>query len=296
MTRFAISGFASLDHVIELDGMPSSDATTLITRRSTDAWPRLGGSPSYVAGGLVRGGHREVSPISWVGGDPLGETYIGAMAALGAKTDGIEVLAGSTTPMAILAYLPSGSCMCLYDPASSFHATLSPAQRAIVAAADWVCVTVGPPEATLAVIDAVRPDAKLVWAVKHDRKSMRDPLLSRLATRADVISHSRGEAQFVADALSGTPSRERLMVRTLGPEGAELQWRGTTTLMPSIPVTAADPTGAGDTFIGGLVAALAVRPEAPLEAVRAGIEAARALLLARRTAGLEGQDRLRSSR
>ena len=56
MTKIAITGYASLDHVAILNGAPEAGRTTTILRRPGDAWPRLGGSPAYVAAALVASG------------------------------------------------------------------------------------------------------------------------------------------------------------------------------------------------------------------------------------------------
>ena len=56
------------------------------------------------------------------------------------------------------------------------------AQRDLVAAAEWVCLTIGPAEATRTALAVVRPDAKVVWAVKGRRAS---------ASRRSCIGHRR---------------------------------------------------------------------------------------------------------
>jgi sugar/nucleoside kinase (ribokinase family) len=55
---------------------------------------------------------------------------------------------------------------------------------------------------------------------------------------------------------------------------------GVASIFPIDPVEAGDSTGAGDTFIGGFLAAWMKTPD-PEKAVRAGVGAARALLTSR---------------
>jgi hypothetical protein len=58
MTRLAVTGYASLDYVMHLDGMVAPDQTT--TGRRTDAaWPRVGGCPSYISKAVARMGGAE---------------------------------------------------------------------------------------------------------------------------------------------------------------------------------------------------------------------------------------------
>ena len=50
-----VTGYASLDYAVRLDRAPRADRTATILSRPRE-WPRLGGSPAYVAGALVAAG------------------------------------------------------------------------------------------------------------------------------------------------------------------------------------------------------------------------------------------------
>src|SRR5205823_13277374 len=65
---------SSLDYVVRLDGLPAANRTTRIVERS--AWPRLGGSPAYVAAALVAAGERMATPVTWIGKDTAGERFL----------------------------------------------------------------------------------------------------------------------------------------------------------------------------------------------------------------------------
>ncbi len=54
--------------------------TTTISDRPANAWPRLGGGPAFVAAAARRSYHGPVVPVSWVGSDELGKTYIEQLA------------------------------------------------------------------------------------------------------------------------------------------------------------------------------------------------------------------------
>jgi ribokinase len=279
MTRFAIAGYASLDYIVDLDGALSADRTTLI--RGRPEWGALGGSPSYVGRAMAAEGVADVALISWVGADAEGDHYRALLRRAGLGDQGVEPRPGPT-PIAILAYQPDGGCVCMYDPGRGKGADLSEAQRAIVAAADWVCVTVGPPAATRSILAAARPETRVVWAVKNDPGSMPADVVSALAARADVISCSRGEAAYVGEALRAAPARARLLIETLGADGARASWRGGEATVGVERVDGANTTGAGDSFIGGLIVGLAENFDDPAAATRRGAEAARRLLLERR--------------
>lgn len=283
MTRIAVSGYASLDHVVTLDGVPVPGRTTTILSRPRDSWPRLGGSPAYVAAALVRGGVEVASPVSWVGEDDAGQDFRRHLEARHIRTDGIATVAGARTPMSILAYEPQGGCLCLYHPAIPTEPGLTQAQRRVVAQADWLCVTIGPAGATREVLDALPAASGLCWVVKDDPRSMPPDLAASLAARADLICCSAAEAAFVRAAFraAGTVRAGAIVIETRGGAGAEVTAQGETVFVPAENLPVTDPTGAGDTFAGGALAALAKGERDPVCIVRAGHEAAHALLSGR---------------
>ncbi|HZZ62030.1 MAG TPA: carbohydrate kinase family protein [Roseiarcus sp.] len=277
-----VTGYASLDYALRLDSPPAPDRTSTILSRAAE-WPRLGGSPAYVAAALVAAGAHDALPISWVGDDAEGARYRDGIEALGVRTDGIGVKAGRT-PICILAYQPDGRCHCLYDPGFTAQTDLDERQRALLAEAEAICVTVGPNRATREALRHARPGAALVWAVKADRRAVPPELAAELAARADVVIFSRGEADFAAEALAATDMpASRISIETRGRDGLALMRNGTARVFPVDPLEAEDSTGAGDTFVGGFLAAW-IKTSDPEKAVRAGQGAARALLMSRMTA------------
>lgn len=282
MTRVAIIGYASLDHVAMLDGAPQAGRTTTILDRPADAWPRLGGSPAYVAAALVANGVPHASPVSWIGQDAGGDVYRRQLAERGIADDGLDALAGGRTPMAIMAYQPDGGCACLYDPGLSDAPGLSPAQAGLIEQADWLCITVGPAGATADALAAMSPAARLCWVVKHDPRAMPRQLASRVAARADLICCSQAERGFVDDVLEDAPIRPgQILIETQGGAGATISRDGEARFLAALPLEIADPTGAGDSFAGGALAALIAGEPDPLAIVRAGHAAAHAVLAPR---------------
>lgn len=285
MSKVAIIGFVGLDHVAILDGTPAAGVTTTILDRPRDAWPRIGGGPAFVAAALVEAGVGNAAPVSWVGRDEAGQEYVRQLAAKGIGTSGIEAVSGTHTPLTILGYEPSGGCICLYDPGTRQDSVLSPRQTELIAEADWVCVTIGPATATAAALDAMRPSARLAWIAKHDPRALPADLAKRLAARAELICFSRAESEFVHRAIetAGGHRPGCYLIETKGRSGAACTLRGDCTTEATEPVAVTDPTGAGDTFAGGVLAALVRGEDDPSALVRAGQAAARRLLLARQS-------------
>lgn len=282
MSRVAVIGYASLDHVAMLDGLPRAGRTTTIVDRPDGAWPRLGGSPAYVAGALVANGVADAFPVSWIGDDTGGEIYRGQLAARGIAEDGIAVVPASRTPASVMAYLPDGGCACLYDPGLTDAPGLTPAQERLISRADWLCVTIGPAAATEAALAAMSADARLCWVVKHDPRAMPPSLATRMASRADAIFCSQSERSFVGEALAGRPARAgQALIETHGGEGATLLRDGHEWFAKANALTIADPTGAGDSFAGGALAALVKGESDPLTILDAGHAAAHAVLAPR---------------
>ncbi len=278
MTSIVVTGYASLDYAVRLDRAAKADETATILSRPAQ-WPRLGGSPAYVAAALVAGGVADAAPISWIGQDADGQRYLEALTAQRVSTQGIAILPGRT-PVCVLAYQPDGGCHCFYDPGLTGTA-LNAHQRDMLANADWVCLTVGPTDVTFAALAAMRPDAKLVWAVKADARAVPPDLAAAIAARADIVSFSRREADFAAQARAATSPRPgQWLVETRGEDGVVLTREGVVEAFAIQPLAVEDTTGAGDTFLGGFLAAL-ISGENAAAAVVSGARAARAMLKVR---------------
>ena len=275
-----VTGYAGLDYAVRLDSPPRPDRTATIVSRAAE-WPRVGGSPAYVAAALVASGVRDVAPISWVGDDAEGAIYRNRLQGLGVRTDGISTGPGQT-PVCVLAYQPDGRCYCLYDPGLTASADLNTCQRVLLGEADAICVTVGPTKATRETLRLARSDATLLWAVKADPRSVPLDLTAALAARADVVVFSKGEADFAAEsfAAAGERTGHRLRIETRGREGVAFMENDITRIVPVEAVEADDSTGAGDTFVGGFLAAW-MKTADPELAIKAGAATARTLLLSR---------------
>lgn len=286
MTSVIVTGYASLDHVLELQTPLGADTTSLVRTRLPSAWPRAGGSPVYIADAIQQSSAQAqpASIVSWVGDDTLGSQYITELLSRDLSVDGVERCHNSATPIALLAYGPLGECHCIYDPAATDRAALGVYQRTLIAQADWVCIAIGPAQASAAALQAVSAQARLVWAVKNDPGSLPPSLQQALAVRADVICHSEKETAFVDAALAACPPNpRRLRVQTHGMRGVSASFDGRHFEARCTPLPCPDPTGAGDSFVGGLIAALIHNADDVGAALAGGIKAATELLLSRQS-------------
>jgi ribokinase len=274
--NIVVTGYASMDYAMRLDCPAAADRTATILSRPRE-WPRLGGSPAYVASALAAAGVRGATPVSWIGDDAQGVRYREELRLRGVETEGVRARPGRT-PICILAYQPDGGCLCLYDPGFDPPPSLDEGQRALIRAADLLCLTVGPAEATRQALALARADAKLVWAVKADPRATPPELAARLAARADFIVHSRGEAEFVA----GAGATQAVRIETRGADGVVLFHGDGETRVAVERIATEDATGAGDVWLGGFLAAHCVRAESLVASARSGAESVAELFAARR--------------
>jgi ribokinase len=290
MTKIVVIGYASIDHVVQLNGPPVPNRTTIITSRPAETWPRLGGSPPYIVGAMQRAGFKSAAIITWVGKDQQGSWYIQALEDAGLPTEGVARTLPGRSPVCIMAYDPTGASYCLYEATGSRGITLDATQLKVIDSADWICLCAQPQTACRAALVRLKPDQKLIWAVKGDPDAFPPDLRRDLAARADLIVHSRAERPFVEPALAkaGPGRPDRMIVETRGSEGAQIKVAGNIISVPTEKIAVADPTGAGDTFLGGLIASLIERPDHPVEAIRAGEAAARTMLAQRALQSTEG--------
>jgi sugar/nucleoside kinase (ribokinase family) len=276
MSSLCVTGYASLDYVLELSNAVLPDQTSHATR-VPDAWPRLGGCPTYIAMAAAQSGGA-ATPIIWVGADPLGAQFLSALARTNVNLDGVSTVVGGTSPTAVMLYQPDGSCACVYDPGLAGQENLNTAQEGAIAMASHLCITVGPPHLTARIMALRSPTARLYWAVKNDPVCFTPKICVQLGQSADVIFCNAAERAMIGS----TPA---VVVQTLGASGVEIEENGTCLTLPVNAINTRDTTGAGDSFAGGYIGAEMAGVSTAKEAALFGIETAGRLLRNRKSEG-----------
>lgn len=251
MTELVVTGYASMDYVVALNGFVQVDKTTLVSHRDSTAWPRLGGCVSYVSVAAALAGHR-VTPISWVGSDRDADAFRDGLNKLNISTAGIHTQSDSASPVAMLIYQADGSCSCLFDRAFSGTEILAPTQLDAIGHADHLCLTAGPGHLMDPILNARKPSAKLYWVLKNDVSCFTPQICERLSSEADVIFGNRAESHMI----DGLTSQSTTIVTTNGTAGVDIYTGGLHIETIVNYVETNDPTGAGDTFAGGYIGAL----------------------------------------
>jgi len=251
MTELVVTGYASMDYVVALNGFVQVDKTTLVSHRDSTAWPRLGGCVSYVSVAAALAGHR-VTPISWVGSDRDADAFRDGLNKLNISTAGIHRQSDSASPVAMLIYQADGSCSCLFDRAFSGTEILAPTQLDAIGRADHLCLTAGPGHLMDPILNARKPSAKLYWVLKNDVSCFTPQICERLSSEADVIFGNCAESHMI----DGLTSQSTTIVTTNGTAGVDIYTGGLHIETKVNYVETNDPTGAGDTFAGGYIGAL----------------------------------------
>lgn len=242
----------------------------------------VGGSESNVAIGVARLGLR----TRWVG--RVGDDELGARVLREIRAEGVSVcgVVDPTAPTALMikeqrsadqvrvTYYRRDSAGSRLEPddlpdgwvaeSTVLHVTgitpaLSPSARRTVHRA----------------VDAARASGTLVSLDLNYRRALWTEqefgtALRALVPTADVVFGSPHEVAQVVGACGGRPEHQlealaelgpRQAVLKLGAEGALALVDGTLHQQDALPVTVADPVGAGDAFVAGWLAELVARPD-----------------------------------
>lgn len=263
-----VSGYASIDTVFRACAPPRVGSTSLLHGPVVPP-PRCGGCGPGAAMALARAGCR-VGLLTWLGDDAAGQACLRDWTTAGIDVGGVVVASGHASPRCFLFYDPDGGATCYYHPSGSANLRPTPRGRALLASADALAVTVGPPALTEALLAERRPDRPLAWNVKADAHAFPPGLRARLVRESAVICLNRDELRFVAssvhndafvaqsdDELAHAIQRQHggIVVVTAGAAGCQVIWPDGSEEIPAVPVPVADPTGAGDAFFGAFVAA-----------------------------------------
>lgn len=280
--QVVVSGYATLDYVVQLSEPFHGTGTVIGELGASGAWPRAGGAALYASRRIASAGHRAFA-LTWIGDDGDGGHYLRACQRSQICCDAIDQRRGVTTPRCILIYRPDGDYGCLLDTGFGGSEAATPKQLELVAAADHLCISVGPPGATEAILDACPPATPVSWIAKLDRNAFPADLCRKLAGRANLIFCNASEREFIEDAFQGERPAGQIIIETLGSAGVLIDCSDGKRIIPAQAIKAHDTTGAGDTLAGEVIAQIVLGHLAIDDAVENGMTAARDLLASRLT-------------
>lgn len=255
-----VIGQIARDLVLRTDGPPTAgDSVTILQRNEL-----LGGKGANQAVGLSQLG----VPVALIG--VVGDDHAGASVLQQARRDGIDVggvTRRGTTALLIDVVGRPPERMLLEDVPESSLVRLADLDRSasLFDDADTVSIQLQQPAATaLAAAQRARQLRRRVVADGVPDPSIRADLLAAV----DVLRADATEASLIADREIAMVEHARELADHLLSSGPELvaiavpdvgdlvAWRGGTEIFEFADVDVVDPTGAGDAFVAGLIAAL----------------------------------------
>lgn len=252
MGRVVVLGSANMDLVVRMPRRPAPGET--LTGTSFETGP--GGKGLNQAIAAVRAG-AEVAFVGAVGTDSFGERLRAQLVDDGIDDSRLQTLDGATGT-AHITVTDDGENTIVVVPGANGHEGFDAADRALVEGASHLVVQLERPVGLIA--EAMR------FARERGVTTVLTPAPARgdiddLIDLSDILVPNEGEAML----LSGAPDAEsaaialskraRTVVVTLGSRGALVAEDGQIVRrVAPRPVEAVDTTGAGDTFVGVMVA------------------------------------------
>ncbi|CAN5893583.1 ribokinase [soil metagenome] len=251
----AVLGSANLDQVLRVATIPAPGETVLATGQDRHA----GGKGLNQAVAAVRAG-ATTAMIAALGHDDAGDELLAAMHADGIDTAAVRRV-DEPSGAALIVVADSGENAIVVAPGANAVMTELRAlgRETIADAAVLVAQLEGPVAGVAEAAEAARANGTTVLLNAAPAQPLDDELL-RLVDVLVVNEHEAvalGGAGDPVDAAVALTDRVRAVVVTLGADGAAHVDADGLTRTPGVPADAVDTTGAGDTFVGVLAAALA---------------------------------------
>ena len=252
-----------------------------VSLQAVDGFKKLpGGAPANVAVGLRRFGI-DSAFMGKVGNDAFGKFLAATLAQEGVDTSALHFSDEARTALAFIALGADGEREFMFYCHPSADMLLRPDEidsQAIGAAKviQFGSLSLRPApirEATLQALDTAREagclvscDPNLRLSLWSDEQAAREGLRLGLA-RADIVKLSEDELEFLTGKKDLGASIDeirhpglRLLVVTRGKRGCRYWTPGASGEVESYPVEAIDTTGAGDSFVAGLLQGIVRNP------------------------------------
>ncbi len=278
----AVLGSANLDQVLRVAAIPAPGETVLATGQDRHA----GGKGFNQAVAAARAG-AATAFIAALGRDDASDELLAAMHADGINTTAVRRVDGPSGQALIMVADSGENSIVVSAGANETLATLSALDRQTIERAAVLVAQLEVPVAVVAEAAAVARDCGTTVVLNAAPARPLDDALLRLVDLLIVNEHEAvelGGADDPVQAAVALTDRVSAVVVTLGAEGAaHVDADARVTRAPGVSAAAVDTTGAGDTFVGVLAAALAAGSaidDAVRRAVTAGalsVEAAGAI-------------------
>jgi fructokinase len=242
--------------------------------------PAPGGAAANVAVGLAKLGVRSAF-MGKVGDEAFGHLLVDTLRREGVDVEHVRIDGNARTALAFVTLTKEGERDFLFYRHPSADMLFTPdevdvnaIQQAKIFHFDSISLAAEQPRET--ALFAADQAAKAGKLISYD-VNLRLPLWDSEASakegireglkRADIVKLSDDELAFLAGDTDPAMIRSRLwhdglklVVLSLGQKGCIAMTRDTEHLVPSLPVSVVDTTGAGDGFVAGLLSGIAFEP------------------------------------
>jgi len=254
-----VVGHTAIDHISHVHHLPERNCSTHITDRQIF----FGGGAANIAAGIATLGE-EVTLISCIGGDFTGSEYDRWMQKLGIRQQFFSV-PGTHTPTAFMFTDDTGDQMTYFEWGASkafaeADAPTLPLVHMATADPEFNCRV-----AERSEFASFDPGQDVFWYTKEQ--------LETILPNTNILFANQHEVQHMCRTLGITKEvliqQVDMAIFTMSGDGSMLYTGGTEQFIPVVPVTLADPTGAGDSYRAGFLTAY-VRGYSPLTSCRIG--------------------------
>lgn len=261
---------------VGIDLQPQHDAADIET--ATDMTVSMGGSSANIAAGICKFGGR-AALVTRVSDDAVGRYCVGQLNAYGVDTDYVTPIAGEyRNSLALYENRVEGHQSVIYrNGAADFQMDISDIDKVDLSpygaliTAGTVFAAEPSRSATFHAFEKAKAlNIPIIFDVDYRPYSWPSPqvaeeVLSKAGAMSDVIVGNDEEFGFMAGSIDKGLEKARMLSQTScaivvykkGPEGAITFANGQTIETGIYPVEALKPTGAGDSFMAGLMASIA---------------------------------------
>jgi len=254
-----VVGHTAIDHILRVPRFPDRNGSTFVSGHQVF----FGGGAANTAAGIARLG-TPATLVSAVGADFPGSDYERWLADIGVATD-LVIAKEKRTPTAWVFTDDAGDQITYFEWGASetFASREAPAL-------DFVHLATADPGFNVRVAERSRlatfdPGQDIIWYTAEQ--------LRRILARIRILFANRHEMAHLARILEvpkeSLPGMVPIVVVTMDAEGSVLHAGGREHRIPVVPVEAVDPTGAGDAYRAGFLAAYH-RGHTPLTSCRVG--------------------------
>jgi len=254
-----VVGHTAIDHISRVAHLPEKNCSTHISDRQI----YFGGGAANIAAGIAMLGE-QVTLVSCIGDDFAGSDYERWMQKLGIKQQFFTV-PGTHTPTAFMFTDDSGDQMTFFEWGASkafAHSDAPSLPFVHMATADPTFNCHIAEKSEYASFD---PGQDVFYYSKEQ--------LETIIANIDVLFANQHEVKQMCETLgisrNALISQVDTAIFTMSGDGSTLYTKGVEHFVPVVPVTLADPTGAGDAYRAGFLSAY-VRGYTPVTCCKIG--------------------------